>query len=65
MIMLLILTRPAYAHVCTRLSMTSQGQGRPITWTERVYGKQQTTYFHQMERFVTDLEVLEGKSSAR
>jgi hypothetical protein len=38
----------------------------PRAWTERVFGsEQQTTYYHQLERFATDLSVLEGRSDER
>jgi hypothetical protein len=34
-------------------------------WEERVFGSgQETTYFHQLERFVEDLEVLRNPGAA-
>eukprot|EP00983_Pelagomonas_calceolata_P012694 406025-Pelagomonas_calceolata.AAC.8 len=43
-----------------------RGRGDQVQWTERVFGeKQQTSYYHQLERFTTDLQLLEGRRADR
>mmetsp|Transcript_18598 Transcript_18598/g.39942 ORF Transcript_18598/g.39942 Transcript_18598/m.39942 type:complete len:472 (-) Transcript_18598:1154-2569(-) len=55
---------PFFGHMIQVKTSEEGGQGgqapRTRQWTERAYGSGQTTYYYQLERFVTDLQALDG-----
>ncbi|KAF5840056.1 hypothetical protein DUNSADRAFT_17975 [Dunaliella salina] len=64
-------TTAAMSSAAVSGSLSKRGEkrgvrGEQLQWTERVFGeKQQTSYYHQLERFTTDLQLLEGRRTDR
>uniref|UniRef100_A0A7S3QWU4 GFO/IDH/MocA-like oxidoreductase domain-containing protein n=1 Tax=Dunaliella tertiolecta TaxID=3047 RepID=A0A7S3QWU4_DUNTE len=60
------MSNPAFTGSKSKQGEEKRGRGDQVQWTERVFGeKQQTSYYHQLERFTTDLQLLEGRRADR